>query len=223
MCRWVQGECRNLGEMDAPEVNPLLQRAAEALRERPVLFKYCAEEVTSARHSALFSRWGGWRCQCQHSSGCWNVGLSAAAAICCVRLRHVPLLLVVECRGFPSCIMSFQLGDWAVDPTSSGSSIQTAWALGAVRTALREGPFLGRMPGVTVPSPVLQSGTVSGPGAKRGVGFAFFRFVTALTRGGPGGMPRPIEVQAHDPRRYIGDMLAWVHQVRTPNMPIPCT
>ena len=40
------------------------------------------------------------------------------------------------------------------------------------------------------------------------------RFVTALTRGGPGGMPRPIEVQAHDPRRYVGDMLAWVHQVR---------
>ena len=39
------------------------------------------------------------------------------------------------------------------------------------------------------------------------------RFVTALTRGGPGGLPRPIEVQAHDPRRYIGDMLAWVHQV----------
>lgn len=43
--------------MDAPEVNPLLQRAAEALRERPVLFKFCAEEVASARHSALFSRW----------------------------------------------------------------------------------------------------------------------------------------------------------------------
>ncbi|KAK9790340.1 hypothetical protein WJX73_004685 [Symbiochloris irregularis] len=93
LCRWVQGECRNLGDMDAPEVNTLLQSAAEALRERPVLFKYCAEEVTAARHGALFSR-----------------------------------------------------------------------------------------------------------------------FVTALTRGGPGGLPRPIEVQAHDPRRYIGDMLAWVHQ-----------
>ena len=25
-------------------------------------------------------------------------------------------------------------------------------------------------------------------------------------------MPRPIEMNAHDPRRYIGDMLAWVHQ-----------
>ena len=30
--------------------------------------------------------------------------------------------------------------------------------------------------------------------------------------GGPGGAPRPIELQAHDPLRYVGDMLAWVHQ-----------
>ncbi|ORX43080.1 oligomeric complex COG6 [Hesseltinella vesiculosa] len=37
-------------------------------------------------------------------------------------------------------------------------------------------------------------------------------FMTALTRGGPGGTPRPIELQAHDSLRYIGDMLAWVHQ-----------
>lgn len=37
-------------------------------------------------------------------------------------------------------------------------------------------------------------------------------FIEALTRGGPGGMPRPIELHAHDPTRYVGDMLAWVHQ-----------
>ncbi|KAK0483339.1 oligomeric complex COG6 [Armillaria novae-zelandiae] len=37
-------------------------------------------------------------------------------------------------------------------------------------------------------------------------------FLTALTRGGPSGLPRPIELHAHDPMRYIGDMLAWVHQ-----------
>ena len=37
-------------------------------------------------------------------------------------------------------------------------------------------------------------------------------FLDALTRGGPGGMPRPIELHAHDPLRYIGDMLAWIHQ-----------
>lgn len=34
----------------------MLQRAAAALRERPVLFKYCAEEVAQARHNALFQR-----------------------------------------------------------------------------------------------------------------------------------------------------------------------
>ncbi|KAJ1733926.1 Golgi transport complex subunit 6 [Coemansia sp. Benny D160-2] len=37
-------------------------------------------------------------------------------------------------------------------------------------------------------------------------------FVSALVRGGPGGVPRPIEAHAGDPQRYVGDMLAWVHQ-----------
>ncbi|KII95365.1 hypothetical protein PLICRDRAFT_34211 [Plicaturopsis crispa FD-325 SS-3] len=37
-------------------------------------------------------------------------------------------------------------------------------------------------------------------------------FLDALTRGGPSGLPRPIELHAHDPLRYVGDMLAWVHQ-----------
>jgi hypothetical protein len=40
----------------------------------------------------------------------------------------------------------------------------------------------------------------------------FRRFIAALTRGGPGGMPRPMEIHSHDPRRYVGDMLAWLHQ-----------
>lgn len=29
---------------------------------------------------------------------------------------------------------------------------------------------------------------------------------------GPGGTPRPIELHSHDPLRYVGDMLAWLHQ-----------
>ncbi|KAJ3296955.1 Golgi transport complex subunit 6 [Borealophlyctis nickersoniae] len=37
-------------------------------------------------------------------------------------------------------------------------------------------------------------------------------FIDALTRGGPGGYPRPIELHAHDSLRYVGDMLAWLHQ-----------
>ncbi|KAF4033108.1 Conserved oligomeric complex COG6 [Phytophthora infestans] len=38
------------------------------------------------------------------------------------------------------------------------------------------------------------------------------RFIMALTVGGPNGIPRPIEMHAHDPVRYCGDMLACVHQ-----------
>lgn len=37
-------------------------------------------------------------------------------------------------------------------------------------------------------------------------------FIDALTRGGPGGTPRPIELSSHDPLRYVGDMMAWAHQ-----------
>uniref|UniRef100_A0A061SD29 Conserved oligomeric Golgi complex subunit 6 n=1 Tax=Tetraselmis sp. GSL018 TaxID=582737 RepID=A0A061SD29_9CHLO len=93
LCRWVQQQCRALGSDDAPEVDGTLRKAAHVLQQRPVLFKYCAEEVATSRHNALFQR-----------------------------------------------------------------------------------------------------------------------FIAALTRGGPGGTPRPIEMHAHDPRRYVGDMLAWVHQ-----------
>lgn len=93
LCRWVQTECRRLGDIDNPEVSDLLKTAVRCLKERPVLFKYCAEEVANMRHNALFRR-----------------------------------------------------------------------------------------------------------------------FISALTRGGPGGMPRPIEVHAHDPLRYVGDMLGWLHQ-----------
>lgn len=93
LCRWVQAECRRLGDADNPEVGELLRTAVRCLKERPVLFKYCAEEVANMRHNALFRR-----------------------------------------------------------------------------------------------------------------------FISALTRGGPGGLPRPIEVHAHDPLRYVGDMLGWLHQ-----------
>lgn len=93
LCRWVQVQCHSMTDLDMPDVSPLLQSAAQALRERPVLFRYCAEEVATARHNAVFQN-----------------------------------------------------------------------------------------------------------------------FLTALTQGGPGGMPRPIEIHAHNPRRYVSDMFAWVHQ-----------
>lgn len=93
VCRWVQAECRKLGDTDNPEVGDLLRAAVACLRDRPVLLKYCTEEVANMRHNALFRR-----------------------------------------------------------------------------------------------------------------------FITALTRGGPNSMPRPIEVHAHDPLRYVQHMLAWLHQ-----------
>uniref|UniRef100_A0A158Q7F7 Conserved oligomeric Golgi complex subunit 6 n=1 Tax=Elaeophora elaphi TaxID=1147741 RepID=A0A158Q7F7_9BILA len=37
-------------------------------------------------------------------------------------------------------------------------------------------------------------------------------YIDALTRGGAGGTPKPIELLSHDPLRYVGDMLAWIHQ-----------
>lgn len=47
MSRWVQSECRRLGDVDNPEVSELLRTAVRCLKARPVLFKYCAEEVCS--------------------------------------------------------------------------------------------------------------------------------------------------------------------------------
>lgn len=38
--------------------------------------------------------------------------------------------------------------------------------------------------------------------------------IDALTRGGPGGNPPPIDLNSNDPVRYVGDILAWVHQAK---------
>ena len=38
------------------------------------------------------------------------------------------------------------------------------------------------------------------------------RFLCALTQGGPNGVPRPIELSAAEPLRYVGDMASWLHQ-----------
>ncbi|KAI8913977.1 oligomeric Golgi complex subunit 6 [Powellomyces hirtus] len=93
--RWAQSECRSLNN-DAPEVTASLRHAMRALKERPVLFQTCIDEVSNIRCSAM------------------------------------------------------------------------------VRS-----------------------------------------FLEALTRGGPGGFPRPMEMHAPDPLRYVGDMLAWLHQAST--------
>lgn len=36
-------------------------------------------------------------------------------------------------------------------------------------------------------------------------------FIDALTRGGAGNQ-KPMEHHAHDPQRYVGDMMAWLNQ-----------
>ncbi|XP_030383226.1 conserved oligomeric Golgi complex subunit 6 [Scaptodrosophila lebanonensis] len=38
------------------------------------------------------------------------------------------------------------------------------------------------------------------------------QFIEALTEGRPGGNSKPIDLHVHDPKRYIGDMFAWLHQ-----------
>ena len=40
----------------------------------------------------------------------------------------------------------------------------------------------------------------------------YFKTVSSVLLSGPGGTPRPIELHSHDPLRYVGDMLAWLHQ-----------
>ncbi|KAG5003399.1 hypothetical protein JHK86_027538 [Glycine max] len=44
LCRWVQAECRKLGDTDNPEVSELSKTAVHYLKEKSVLFKYCAEQ-----------------------------------------------------------------------------------------------------------------------------------------------------------------------------------
>jgi len=54
LCRWVQtGMSLNDG---GEGEDSLLHRAIAALRTRPVLLKYCAEEVASARHNSFFRK-----------------------------------------------------------------------------------------------------------------------------------------------------------------------
>ena len=125
--RWVQTECRNLGDSDTPEVSDLLKTAARCLNERPVLFKYCAEEV-------------------------------------CIVWSLSQIRLQINRRCIAYCQIGKRNSFFQVANTRHNS--------------------------------------------------LFRRFISALTRGGPGGMPRPIEVHAHDPLRYVGDMLGWLHQVR---------
>lgn len=46
-------------------------------------------------------------------------------------------------------------------------------------------------------------------------------FIDALTRGGPGGTPRPIEMHSHDPLRYISEVILVKGAPNPPHPPPP--
>lgn len=56
ICRWVREEGRKKVEDFNPDISPILHQAARALRARPILLSYCAEEIASARQSSNFQR-----------------------------------------------------------------------------------------------------------------------------------------------------------------------
>lgn len=57
----------------------------------------------------------------------------------------------------------------------------------------------------------LFDGCLSAIAAERGR-CKLYRFQVALSVGGPGGFPPPIERSAHEPFRYVSDLLGWTHQ-----------
>jgi hypothetical protein len=56
LARWLRARCAALADVDAPEVDAPLARAAAALRGRPALARLAAEEAAAARAAALFQR-----------------------------------------------------------------------------------------------------------------------------------------------------------------------
>lgn len=190
----MQAECRALAEQDAPEVDPALSRAVAALRDRPVLYKYCAEEVRVCDTcdmcvcACVCGRAGEGGCLCPPMWCGWAVcACEKPYTCCCVHMRmHTHYTLAHHAHTYAHM--------------HTHTYAQT-YAHAHAHTCLHTHAL-------PLPLPTLLPKVAAARNAA-----LFQRFIVALTRGGPGGLPRPIEMHAHDPRRYVADMLAWVHQV----------
>lgn len=56
LVHWIQTKCQEVVDVEAAEMDTFMRQALQALSARPVLYRYCAEEVAEARHDALFER-----------------------------------------------------------------------------------------------------------------------------------------------------------------------
>lgn len=56
LCSWVQAECLKIDAPDSPEINEMMPNAMKALRSRPPLYSYCAEEIALSRRNAVFQK-----------------------------------------------------------------------------------------------------------------------------------------------------------------------
>ena len=100
--RWVQSELRQLSDSETPEATDLLRRATHCLRARPVLFRYCAEEVCSLStvlHFGRKRRGGGMSTNPGFNVRCWSalscfrtnpVVCVSAFIWCCLSSTHHP-------------------------------------------------------------------------------------------------------------------------------------
>eukprot|EP00890_Picochlorum_soloecismus_P004840 jgi/Picsp_1/5357/NSC_02718-R1_component of oligomeric golgi complex 6 len=56
LCSWVQAECLKIDAPESPEINNMMPNAMKALRSRPPLYSYCAEEIALSRRNAVFQK-----------------------------------------------------------------------------------------------------------------------------------------------------------------------
>uniref|UniRef100_A0A8C5AKV3 Conserved oligomeric Golgi complex subunit 6 n=1 Tax=Gadus morhua TaxID=8049 RepID=A0A8C5AKV3_GADMO len=117
--------------------------------------------------------------------------------------------------SLPACLLRLEIMEQMAVLQETSYEQLYRWAQNECRGLTQEScdisPVLSQAMEALQDRPVLYKYTLDEFGTARRA--AVVRgFIDALTRGGPGGTPRPIEMHSHDPMRYVGDMLAWLHQ-----------